>query len=129
MSGGASAVQMLMCQRCHEDFDPRENTELSCCFHSESWSGETAQRWKEPGDEDHGGDVHYFYSCCGKMSRTAPGCCASKHYGFGEELPVIYDTNAGQKRKEARDLKEMQSIPSPCSAAGKARLPSVSVGQ
>ena len=102
-----------MCQRCHEDFDPSSNHDTACCFHAESWSGETAQRWKNPGEEKGGAEVYFFYSCCGASARNAPGCCAARHYGFGEEMPATYDTNAGQERKKKRDYLEMAAVCAP----------------
>ena len=104
---------MQMCQRCHGDFDPARNDELACVFHAESWSGETAQRWLDPGVEAGGAVIHQFYSCCGAASRASIGCCAGRHYAFGEDMPATYDTTAGQSRKRRRDLQEMAAVAAP----------------
>lgn len=66
--------------RCHQMFDPDKNTPVSCMYHPESFTGETAQRWTAPG-ENHGqgGKVHYFYWCCGSHDVDAPGCSKTSH--------------------------------------------------
>ena len=57
----------------------------ACRFHRESHSGETAQRWLPPGVTAGGGDILYFWSCCGAHDREAPGCVTLPHCSYDEE--------------------------------------------
>ena len=77
-------VVKISCRRCHEQFDPTNNSDKACVFHPESWCGETAQRWMAPGETEGGGDIHNFYSCCGASAIRSTGCCATRHEGYDE---------------------------------------------
>jgi hypothetical protein len=74
----SAAGNLRTCRVCLQKFDSKTNSALSCIFHPESFSGETAQRWLAPGDTKGGSEVHYFYTCCGG-GESSPGCCASLH--------------------------------------------------
>jgi hypothetical protein len=89
---------MLMCQRCKSNYDPAQNNQFSCNIHPESYTGETAQRWKSPGDEFGGAKIHVFYTCCGASEINSLGCSLYRHYSYNEELPTRYDTGEGQER-------------------------------
>jgi hypothetical protein len=78
-------TKFRMCRTCHSEFDTSLNTEKSCRFHPESFCGETAQRWMEPGQTKGAGVIHQFYSCCGATTVDYPGCCSTFHKTFDEE--------------------------------------------
>lgn len=70
---------------CRDSFDPSLNSNSACRSHPESFAGETAQRWLAPGEgRDTGGDVHFFWTCCGAGRRDALGCCAGRHVTYEE---------------------------------------------
>ena len=85
----ATSAAPRTCRRCKQQFLAAENGPQVCRFHPESYSGETAQRWKAPGDVDGGGAVHWFWTCCGSADRDAPGCCAARHISYDEEAEVF----------------------------------------
>jgi hypothetical protein len=70
------------CRVCHQQFTI--NHDKACRYHPESFSGETAQRWLPPGENEGGAVVHNFYSCCGNPDFNSPGCCASRHLTYEE---------------------------------------------
>mmetsp|Transcript_5527 Transcript_5527/g.11367 ORF Transcript_5527/g.11367 Transcript_5527/m.11367 type:complete len:108 (-) Transcript_5527:468-791(-) len=80
----------LLCRRCKEHFYPSENNSQACAFHTESWSGETAQRWLEPGDIKDGGVQHWFWTCCGAPNADSLGCARGRHATYDEEPGVLY---------------------------------------
>ena len=74
---------MELCKKCKKDFDPKSNkTNSECCHHPGFFAGETKQRWSEPGDDKNGGEMHFFWSCCGSSDSKARGCAFGKHEGF-----------------------------------------------
>lgn len=73
---------MPLCQTCLQIFS--ENGPKACRFHPESYSGETSQRWRAPGDTG-GGDIHFFWTCCGAGDKNAKGCSAKPHISFDED--------------------------------------------
>jgi non-canonical (house-cleaning) NTP pyrophosphatase len=84
------STKTALCRRCHSNFDVAANSSTACRHHSELWSGETAQRWKDPGDDRGLGEIVEFYQCCGSMDRDSPGCHAAPHVSYDEELPTLY---------------------------------------
>ncbi len=84
-----------VCKRCKQEFtynvDPTKGNKIverdphACRYHPESYAGETAQRWLDPGDIKDSHKVHYFWSCCGASEYEAPGCKSSWHITFEEE--------------------------------------------
>ena len=78
-----------------------ENGPKSCRFHPESYSGETAQRWKAPGDVDGGGAVHYFWTCCGSPIVDSSGCCAARHISYDDEDEAKSACDQATSRLEA----------------------------
>ena len=43
-------------------------------------TGETAQRWTAPGENNNKGkEIHYYYWCCGSYDVDAPGCAKTNH--------------------------------------------------
>ena len=70
------------CRSCKQQFTT--NHARACRIHKESYSGETAQRWMNPGETEGGGIVHYFWTCCGKEDVNAIGCCAQKHLTYDD---------------------------------------------
>ncbi len=72
------------CSRCHTSYDPETNSESSCRYHPESYSGETAQRWMAPGETEGGGTIHNFFSCCADPDPKSEGCCATRHTSYDE---------------------------------------------
>ena len=92
---------MEMCQRCKQDFDP-QNNDFSCQIHPESHSGETAQRWKNPGDESGGAKIQSFYSCCGAHDINSKGCALFRHYSYSESAPSTYNLREGQDRLQQK---------------------------
>jgi hypothetical protein len=89
------------CRRCKQQFT--ENGPKSCRFHPESYSGETAQRWKAPGDVDGGGAVHYFWTCCGSADRDSSGCCAARHISYDDEDEAKFGLRPGDQAAGATD--------------------------
>ena len=85
---GAVAGPVRSCQRCHCHFVPETNGAAACRFHPESFTGEDSQRWTAPGARPAEGrsTVAYFYTCCGAHARDAPGCHASRHVGYDEDV-------------------------------------------
>eukprot|EP00968_Pinguiococcus_pyrenoidosus_P021630 scaffold2866_cov248-Pinguiococcus_pyrenoidosus.AAC.1 len=99
-------VQWRTCRRCHQKF--HEGSRVGeCVYHPESYSGETAQRWlvrlrgstlsqrespanpaQPPGVTEGGGDVHYFWTCCGASDQHNRGCKIGNHMSFDEEEEV-----------------------------------------
>jgi len=72
------------CRRCQGKF--HEGTRIGgCTFHPESFSGETAQRWLPPGVTEGGGDVHYFWTCCGHADKDHPGCSTKDHASYDDD--------------------------------------------
>jgi len=51
---------------------------------SEYYSGETAQRWLEPGKNEGGGQMHYFWTCCGQPHPDSTGCARGSHITYDE---------------------------------------------
>ena len=82
-ASNAARAAPRTCRRCKQQYT--ENGPKVCRFHPESYSGETAQRWKAPGDVDGGGAVHWFWTCCGSADRDSTGCCAARHISYDEE--------------------------------------------
>lgn len=70
------------CRLCYQSFDRKENHPKACRYHPESFTGETAQRWMDPGETMGGAVIHNFYSCCGARESSAVGCCYSSHFSF-----------------------------------------------
>lgn len=81
----AAAPSLGPCKRCTRLFDASARAADGCSYHPQSWSGETKQRWAAPGDNAGGGEVHFFWSCCGAADRDAPGCRRAPHVTFDEE--------------------------------------------
>jgi len=73
-----------VCRSCLQKFSVSANHATACRYHPESYSGETSQRWRAPGDVG-GSDVQYFWTCCGASSKEAAGCVAKAHVSFDEE--------------------------------------------
>ena len=71
------------CRLCYSSFSRETNNPKACKYHPESYCGETAQRWMDPGETKGGGEIHNFYSCCGGNIESK-GCCYSAHYSFDE---------------------------------------------
>ena len=71
------------CRLCYQSFDRALNNVKACRYHPESFTGETAQRWMDPGDEKGGAQIFNFYSCCGGK-QDSPGCCYSAHKSFDD---------------------------------------------
>lgn len=42
-------AEMPTCRNCLQEFDVATNSPTACRIHPELYSGETSQRWKEPG--------------------------------------------------------------------------------
>ena len=80
------------CRICLTSFTTNHNK--ACRRHPESYAGETAQRWLAPGDTHGGGDVHYFWTCCGAEEEDAPGCCAQKHLTYDD---VVMNEEYGRR--------------------------------
>lgn len=71
------------CKRCHTQFDPKHNDKRACRYHPHSYSGETAQRWLPPGENNGEGRkvVHHWW-CCSSENVDAPGCETQPHESY-----------------------------------------------
>mmetsp|Transcript_23428 Transcript_23428/g.34049 ORF Transcript_23428/g.34049 Transcript_23428/m.34049 type:complete len:88 (+) Transcript_23428:61-324(+) len=74
-----------MCKRCKKQYCPSENNPRSCQFHPEWYGGETAQRWKAPGDVDNSSEIQYFWTCCGDHDSNSKGCMYTFHESYDDE--------------------------------------------
>ena len=99
--------QARTCKNCHEKFLPSQNS-ASCRYHTGFFSGETRQRWQDPGNpfialffcfiavklctvvfEGHkqlpgetAGDVVFHWWCCAQSDERAPGCAYKMHESY-----------------------------------------------
>ena len=80
----------ITCKRCKQKYVNEYNTNKSCKHHSESYAGETKQRWQLPGDTDGSAEIHFFYSCCGNYDENSEGCHTSKHISYDEDDTILY---------------------------------------
>ena len=80
----------VTCRRCKKKYVTEYNNSSSCRHHSESFAGETKQRWQVPGDTDGSAEIHFFYSCCGNYNIDSEGCHVSKHVSYDEDDIILY---------------------------------------
>eukprot|EP00943_MAST-04B_sp_MAST-4B-sp1_P006809 g6809.t1 len=80
----------ISCQRCRRKYVKEYNDKDSCRHHSESFAGETKQRWQLPGDTDGSAEIHFFYSCCGNYDKDSEGCHVSRHVSYDEDDTILY---------------------------------------
>jgi len=80
-----AAQAMRLCRVCKRAFDPSKERDV-CVTHSGHFSGETAQRWLDPGESAGIGHVvHFFWSCCGQADADAPGCLVARHASYDDD--------------------------------------------
>ncbi|KAA8494572.1 hypothetical protein FVE85_2813 [Porphyridium purpureum] len=73
------AATLVLCRRCKQKFDPDNNTDKVCRYHTVHWAGRLNR--VEPTETS---GLEWMYFCCGATEQDAPGCEVDVHVSYDE---------------------------------------------